>query len=158
MPSGQILTRTSIIRGLELELQEHSIRADLVVLPMTEFDLILSIDWMTVIGASIDFRQRKVSVKPSEDDPFIFFASQSCSTSHVISFVRARKLLRRRCQGFLASVVAVSEPPTRSMAEIEVVCDFPDVFSDDVARIPPGSEVEFSIELMPDCVPIPKAP
>ncbi|XP_073120535.1 uncharacterized protein [Henckelia pumila] len=137
MPSGGILTTTSVIRGLEYELQGHTIKVDLVVLPMTGFDLTLGMDWLTVNGTTIDFRQRTILVKPSEGDTFIFFASQSNSASHVISYVRARKLLRRGCQGFLVSVVAVSEPLTRSLAEIEVVRDFSDVFLDDVAGIPP---------------------
>ncbi|XP_073121437.1 uncharacterized protein [Henckelia pumila] len=86
MPSGQILTTTSIFRGLEIELQGHSIREDLVVLTLTEFDLILGMDLLAVNGASIDFRRRTVSVKPSEGYPFTFYASQSSSVSHVISF------------------------------------------------------------------------
>ncbi|XP_073154229.1 uncharacterized protein [Henckelia pumila] len=101
MTSGQILTTYSVVRGLELELQGHSIRADLVVLSMTGFDLILGMDWLTVNGASIDFRRRTVSVKPPEGESFIFFASQSSSASHVISFVHERKLLRGVARGFL---------------------------------------------------------
>ncbi|XP_073120279.1 uncharacterized protein [Henckelia pumila] len=150
MPSGGILTTTSVIRGLEYKLHGHTIKVDLVVLPMTGFDLTLGMDWLTVNGALIYFWQRTISVKPSEGDPFIFFASQSSSASHIISFVCARKLLRRGCQGFLASVFAVSQPPTISMAEIEVVRDFSDVFLDD--------EVKFGIELIPDTVPVSKAP
>ncbi|XP_073154166.1 uncharacterized protein [Henckelia pumila] len=123
------------------------------------FDLILGMGWLSVNGASasIDFRPRTLSVKPSGRDPFIFFAPQGSNVLHVISFVCVRKLLQKGCQGFFASVVAVSEPPTRSMAKLEVVRDFPDVFSNDVAGIPPGIEVEFSIKLMPDSVPISKA-
>ncbi|XP_073153122.1 uncharacterized protein [Henckelia pumila] len=137
MPSGQILSTTSICRSLEMEFQGHTIRTDLVVLPLTGFDLILGMDWLSVNGAVINFRQRTVTVKPVEGDQFVFFASQSSGKSHVISYARARKLLRRGCQGFLASVVTTAEPPT---------------------RIPPAREVEVSIDLMPDTVPISKAP
>ncbi|XP_073121859.1 uncharacterized protein [Henckelia pumila] len=115
-------------------------------------------DWLTVNGASVDFCRRTVSVKPPECESFILFPSLSSSSSHVISYVRARKLLRGCCQGFLASVVTASESSSKTLSEIDVVCDFPDVFPDDVARIPPAREVEFSNELMPDTVPISKAP
>ncbi|XP_073153986.1 uncharacterized protein [Henckelia pumila] len=81
---------------------------------------------------------------------------RSSSASHVISFVRAMKLLRRGCQGFLASVVTSSEPSSRSLSDIDVVREFTDVFLDDVAGIPPVREVEFNVELMPDTVPISK--
>ncbi|XP_073121445.1 uncharacterized protein [Henckelia pumila] len=158
VPSGRILTTTSVIRGLEYELQGNTIKVDLVVLPMTDFDHILGMDWLTVNGASIDFWQRTVSVKPFEGDLFIFLASQSSSASHIISFVCARKLLQRGCQGFIASVFAVSEQPIRSMAEIEVVRDFPDVFLDDAVGIPLAREVKFGIELIPDIVTVSKVP
>ncbi|XP_073120751.1 uncharacterized protein [Henckelia pumila] len=134
MLSGQILTTTSICRGLDMDLQGRTIRADLVVLPLTG----------------------SVAVKLEEGDQFVFYASPSSEISPVISYARARKLLRRGCQGFLASVVTSAEPPASSLAEIEVVRDFSDVFPDDVAGIPPAREVEFNIELIPDTVPISK--
>ncbi|XP_073129113.1 uncharacterized protein [Henckelia pumila] len=158
MPSGQVLSTTSICRGMEMDLQGRTIRADLVVLPLTGFDLILGMDWLSVNEAVIDFRQRSVAVKPEEGEQFIFYASPSCEISPVISHARARKLLRRGCQGFLASVVTSAVPPTSSLEDIEVIRDFSDVFPDDVAGIPPAREVEFSIELIPDTVPIFKAP
>ncbi|XP_073152811.1 uncharacterized protein [Henckelia pumila] len=158
MSSGQVLSTTSICRGMEMDLQGRTIRADLVVLPLTGFDLILGMEWLSVNGAVIDFWQRTVAVKPEEGDQFVFYASSSSEISPMISYTRARKLLRRGCQGFLASLVTSAVPPTSFLAEIEVVRDFPNVFPDDVAGIPPAREVEFSIELMPDTMPISKAP
>ncbi|XP_073139055.1 uncharacterized protein [Henckelia pumila] len=159
LPSGEILTTSNVLNGVELELQGNMIRADLVVLPMSGFDLILGMDWLSVNGALIDFRRRSVSVNPSGGDSFIFLAAQSSGVSHVISYVRAKKLLRKGCQGFLASlVVAADEPSSKSIADVEIVCEFSDVFPDDVVGIPPVREVKFSIELTPGTVPISKAP
>ncbi|XP_073138527.1 uncharacterized protein [Henckelia pumila] len=55
LPSGEFITTTSVLSGVELELHGNMIRADLVVLQMSGFDLILGMDWLTVSGASIDF-------------------------------------------------------------------------------------------------------
>ncbi|XP_073133935.1 uncharacterized protein [Henckelia pumila] len=141
LPSGKILTTSSVLNGVELELQGNLIRADLVVLPMSGFDLILSMDWLSVNGASIDFCRRSVSVNPSGGDSFIFFAAQSSGASHVISYVCAKKLLRKGFQGFLASlVVAADEPSSKSIADVEIVREFPDVFPDDVVGVPPVRE------------------
>ncbi|XP_073119841.1 uncharacterized protein [Henckelia pumila] len=158
-PSGEILTTSSVLNGVELELQGNMIRADLVVLPMSGFDLILGMDWLSVNEASIDFRRRPVLVNPSGGDSFIFLAAQSSGDSHVISYVRAKKLLHKGCQGFLASlVVAADEPSSKSIADVEIICEFPDVFPDDVVGIPPVREVKFNIDLMSGTVPISKAP
>ncbi|XP_073121658.1 uncharacterized protein [Henckelia pumila] len=43
VPSGEVLYTTIMLSGLELELQGHTLRADLVVLPMPGFDLILDV-------------------------------------------------------------------------------------------------------------------
>ncbi|XP_073121662.1 uncharacterized protein [Henckelia pumila] len=158
LPSGEILTTSSILNGVELELQVNLIRADLVVLPMSRFDLILGIDWLSVNGASIDFWRRTVSVNPSNEDSFIFLVAKNSGALHVISYVRAKKLLQKGFQRFLASiVVAVGKPSSRPIADVDIVRDFADVFPDDVVRIPPVREVEFSIELLPGNVPISKA-
>ena len=44
------------------------------------------------------------------------------------------------------------------MADIPVVCDFPDVFPDDLPGLPPDREVEFKIELLPSTAPISRRP
>jgi hypothetical protein len=38
--------------------------------------------------------------------------------------------------------------------DIPVVCEFPDVFSEDVPRLPPERDVEFVIELKPSTAPV----
>ncbi|MCI36275.1 RNA-directed DNA polymerase (Reverse transcriptase), partial [Trifolium medium] len=42
--------------------------------------------------------------------------------------------------------------------ELPVVCEFPDVFPDDVSDVPPEREVEFTIDLIPGSSPISMAP
>ena len=47
-------------------------------------------------------------------------------------------------------------PP--EMHEIAVVCDFPDVFPEELPGMPPDRNVEFVIELVPGTAPISKRP
>jgi hypothetical protein len=42
--------------------------------------------------------------------------------------------------------------------EIPVVCEYPDVFPDEMPGMPPNRDVEFVIELQPDTAPISKCP
>ncbi|MCI96883.1 cellular nucleic acid-binding protein, partial [Trifolium medium] len=39
-----------------------------------------------------------------------------------------------------------------------IVCEFPDVFPEDISDVPPGPEVEFTIDLVPGTSPISMAP
>src|SRR3954468_20137004 len=42
--------------------------------------------------------------------------------------------------------------------ELPVVCDFPEVFPEEVDELPPKREVEFAIELIPGTSPVSMAP
>uniref|UniRef100_A0A392QGY8 Cellular nucleic acid-binding protein n=2 Tax=Trifolium medium TaxID=97028 RepID=A0A392QGY8_9FABA len=44
------------------------------------------------------------------------------------------------------------------MEELPIVCEFPDVFPEDVSDVPPEREVEFTIDLVPGTSPISMAP
>ncbi|XP_075521454.1 uncharacterized protein LOC142554675 [Primulina tabacum] len=76
----------------------------------------------------------------------------------IISCLQANKLLHKGCMGFLASVVDVRKESNLQLQDIDVVQDYPDVFSDDVPGLPPDREVEFVIDLIPGTAPISKAP
>ena len=57
----------------------------------------------------------------------------------------------------VSSVVEVREDDVR-LEDISVVKEFPDVFSDDLPRLPPDREIDFQIELALGTEPIPRAP
>ena len=73
--------------------------------------------------------------------------------SNIISTMAAHRMLRKGCQGYLAYVVETEKERTL-VDEIPVVREFPDVFPDDIASLPPDREVEFTIDLIPRTEPI----
>ncbi|XP_073031312.1 uncharacterized protein [Primulina eburnea] len=158
IPSGDQMFTSQMVRGLELRLQQKTVHANLIVLPLPEFDIILGMDWLSSHGAVIDFRHTSVSVRPPSGKPFVFEAAGHQQFPHVISYMCARKFIKRGCQAFLASIVSVAEPVSQKLEDIDVASEFSSVFHGDVSGIPPDREVEFSIELMPGTMPISKAP
>ncbi|XP_073279530.1 uncharacterized protein [Primulina huaijiensis] len=72
IPSGEKLSTSSVVRDLSLELQGHTVYADLIVLPMLEFDIILGMDWLSKNGVTIDFQQKSVRVRPLGEEEFVF--------------------------------------------------------------------------------------
>jgi hypothetical protein len=42
--------------------------------------------------------------------------------------------------------------------QIPIMCEFPDVFSDELPGLPPDRDVEFGIELIPGTAPISRRP
>ena len=73
--------------------------------------------------------------------------------SCLISAVAARKLLNKGCQAYLAHVVDARKGDVR-IEDIPVVNEFPDVFPDELPRLPPVREIDFTIELLPGTTPI----
>ncbi|XP_073271574.1 uncharacterized protein [Primulina huaijiensis] len=71
IPSGDQMFTSKIVKSLELRLQKNVVHAYLIVLTMHEFDIILDMDWLSSNGASIDFRQRSVSVRPPNGKSFV---------------------------------------------------------------------------------------
>lgn len=59
---------------------------------------------------------------------------------------------------FLASVIATIEQRRPRLANILIICDFTDVFPDEVLGLPTAREVEFTIDLVPDMTLISRAP
>ena len=57
---------------------------------------------------------------------------------------------------FLAHVVDKTKEEVK-IQNIPVACDFPDVFPEELPRIPPERQVEFRIDLVPGATPIAKS-
>ncbi|XP_050133164.1 uncharacterized protein LOC126609229 [Malus sylvestris] len=71
--------------------------------------------------------------------------------------IRAKKLLSKGCQGYLAHVV-LNDVDSGRVEEVGVVRHYPDVFPDDLPGLPPDRDVEFSIDLLPGTNPISLTP
>jgi hypothetical protein len=46
----------------------------------------------------------------------------------------------------------------KSIADIPIVCEFPDVFPDNLLELPLDQDVKFKIELLPGTAPISRRP
>ncbi|XP_073057241.1 uncharacterized protein [Primulina eburnea] len=158
IPSGDQMLTSKIVKNLELRLFKDVVLADLIVLPMPEFDIILGMDWLSGNEASIDFRQRTVPIRPPSGKPFVFEVARNKQIPHSISCLCARKLTKPGCQDFLSCVTTTHASISQKLEDVDIVSDFLNIFPEDVSDIPPDREVKFSIDLMLGTVPISKAP
>ncbi|XP_070669147.1 uncharacterized protein [Malus domestica] len=79
----------------------------------------------------------------------VTFVREPSGVRHgVISALKAKRLLWKGCQGYLAHVVLNDNTPS-SVEDIRVVKHFPNVFPDDLPGLPPDRDVEFVIDLLP---------
>ncbi|XP_073121243.1 uncharacterized protein [Henckelia pumila] len=124
VPSGEELLTNRVFRGIILELQGNALTADLIVLPMPDFDIILGIDWLSKYGVLVDFKSRLVTVRLAQGGQLSFQVVQSDR-----------------------QVRSVASLKTHNLSDVEVVNEFPEVFPDDISGLPPDREIEFPLIL-----------
>ncbi|XP_016195708.1 uncharacterized protein LOC107636728 [Arachis ipaensis] len=123
---------------------------DLICLPMTGLDLILGLDWLSKNYVLLDCSAKSVYFM-SEDTEGPVVVNNYYLNSMMMSCSGAE------CQGILLLTTGVSGDD-QSLEQIPVVCEFLEVFPDDIDEFPSNREVEFTIELVPGTAPISIAP
>ena len=61
-----------ICRGYEFEISETLLTVDLRIMDMSEFDVILGMDWLTAYRVVIDFERRRVTVYTQDGTRVVF--------------------------------------------------------------------------------------
>ena len=123
---------------------------NLICLPMIGLDLILGLDWLSENHVLLDCSTKSVYFMPEDTEgPVVvnnyYLNSMMVNCSGI------------ECQGILLLTAGVSGDDQR-LEQISVVCEFSEVFPDDIDEFPPNREVEFAIELVPGAGPISSAP
>jgi hypothetical protein len=127
-------TQTDKVR---LVLPTHTYRLQFMVLLGQDIDAILGMNWLRVYGVVLDLKQRIIELKlPSSEDRMSLLMPSD----------------------FALPVVAHTEASFPNLASIPMVCEFPDVFPEDLPRLPPDRDVKFTIELEPGTAPITRRP
>lgn len=85
VPSGEELLSSHMLRKVELVLQGRVVNADLIVLPLPEFDLILEMDWLTKNGVTIDLKNRTVTFRQPQG--WSLFSRQSIAVNFLVLFL-----------------------------------------------------------------------
>ncbi|XP_027169574.1 uncharacterized protein LOC113769313 [Coffea eugenioides] len=122
--------------------------------PITNKSLLAN---MIYKGCELDCRTKKVDFHiPGEPTLQLDVRGKLISTT-LISGIKARKLLSKGARGYLA--VLINTPQEQLKVEnVPVVCEFPELFPEELSSLPPERDVEFKIDLHPGAEPISKTP
>ena len=81
-----------------------------------------------------------------------FISERSNPLSHVISATTVRTMVRNGCEAYLAYVIDKKRAES-SLLDIHIVCDYPDIFSNELLVLPPQREIEFPIDVVQGATP-----
>ncbi|KAI3825399.1 hypothetical protein L1987_06882 [Smallanthus sonchifolius] len=90
-------------------------------------------------------------------DIIIVFGENPCKGLKLMSCTTAQKYLRKKYIAFLAHIVQ-KDVKEKSIQDIPIIRDFPEVFPKDLSGLPPVRQVEFRIDLIPGANPVARAP
>jgi hypothetical protein len=133
-PGGNISPHI-VAFGVPLKLGSKNIQSNLITINLEGMDVILGMDWMTQHKVVLDISDRVIEINsPTVEHTTLYLpfkdGTNSCAYVTIISHLE----------------------------EIPVVCEYPDVFSNELPGMPPDRDVEFVIELQPGTAPIYKRP
>ncbi len=67
LPSGDIMLSSYWLHAVPVVISKRELRADLVMLDMTDYDVILGIDFLSKYEATIDCKAKTVGFKPPRE-------------------------------------------------------------------------------------------
>jgi hypothetical protein len=130
-PSGQIFTK-EVAFHVPVALAERDFPTNMIVLKDQDIDVILGMNWLAQHKAILNTDLRTIR----------------------LSYGHAEVLLSIPVATPAKPFGRVYEAIIPEIQDIPVVCEFPDVFPEDLPGLPPERDVEFVIELKPGTAPI----
>jgi hypothetical protein len=133
-PGGKVATN-QLNQSVPIRLGSNIVKTTLLILGLENVDSILGANWMTWHQVVLDVANRIVEIKsPIYGNFTLFLPSQETTRSCAFAMI---------------------ELPLK---KIPVVCEYADVFPDELPGMPPDRNIEFAIELQPGTTPISKRP
>ncbi|KAA3473842.1 DNA/RNA polymerases superfamily protein [Gossypium australe] len=142
-----------VCKNCSLMIRGYYFLADLVLSLFDEFDVILGMDWLTLHDAVVNCRWKIIELKCENSEILWIDLDESGELPIVIASMSTQRYVRKGCEAYLAYVLntKVSELKIES---VQVVCEYKDVFLEELLGLPLIREVEFGIDLIPGTSPI----
>ncbi|XP_050890243.1 uncharacterized protein LOC127095618 [Lathyrus oleraceus] len=140
-----------ICENCSLSMNGRIFQIDLICLSLKKVDVVLGMDWVSANSVFIGCKENLIIIPSSEATPKDVVNTILECTVGMVNFLFENKKS-------ILLVLTKESSDNLSVKKIPVVCEFPEVFPEDVSSLPPEREVEFSIDLIPGTTPISISP
>ena len=123
-------------KNCPIKTREYEFLGYLIELSFKEFDEILGMDWLSRHQVVVDCRMKRVTLRTLSGEEVTFIGERSNPLSNVISTTTARTMVRKGCEAYFAYVIDTKRAES-SLLDIPIICDYPDVFSEELSGLPP---------------------
>ncbi|KAA3487333.1 DNA/RNA polymerases superfamily protein [Gossypium australe] len=152
-PSDKHVLVDKVCRNCPLTIRDHFFPTKLMLLSFDEFDLILGMDWLIAHNVLVNCGSKFIELKCVNGDVIRVESGRSGSMPVIISSMVAERYLRKGYESYLTFVLNTQELEV-NIESVSVVCKYPNVFPEELPRLPLVREVEFGIELVSGTAPI----
>ncbi|XP_022564277.2 uncharacterized protein LOC106373000 [Brassica napus] len=158
-PGDQVLETEGCILRVPIIIQDMIFPADLLVLPLERYEVILGMDWLSSYRAHLDCGRGKIVFERDTQPPLAYHGIVPSVGASLVSALRIESLLEKGEEVYLVALVAgpVEDEKEQNMEEIPVVREYEDVFKA-LEGLPPSRSNLFSITLEPGSAALAKAP
>ena len=129
---GLFMNTKMMAPDVSIKMGNYKFPSSPMVLGDSDIDLILGMDWLSKHKAQLDCAAREIQLTHSSEDVIIFAARDE--TIRLFSLNEKGEL--------------------NAISQIPVVCEYQDVFPEELSGMPPHRPVEFVIELEPGTEPV----
>ncbi|XP_070042871.1 uncharacterized protein [Nicotiana tomentosiformis] len=150
---GTAVVVDQIYRSCIVNFYGYESRADLLLHDMTYFEVILGMDWLSPYHAVLDCHAKTFTLAIPKSPRLERKGSCVSTSSRVISFQKARRMVEKGCLAYLA-YVRDTAAATPTIDSVPVVQEFSDVFPSDLPGMPPDRDIDICIDLAPVTQPI----
>lgn len=151
---NQVLKAENLVLDVPIEILQNIFLANLLIIPLESYDIILGMDWLSRYKANLDCGRGKISFE-GRDQPRL--AYQGINPSLVVSFVSALRIEKELEDGeaYLVTVTVLEndQEDELEIEDIPIVNEYEDVFKP-LEGLPPSRSNPFTINIEPGAVPI----
>jgi hypothetical protein len=94
---GKMVVASKYVPDCSIQVGSKELKADLIVMTIEDYDLILGMDWLSKHGARVDCKSKLVQFVRPRRNVLEFKANQIKERNFLIAGTKARKLLAKGC-------------------------------------------------------------
>eukprot|EP00253_Pinus_taeda_P023048 PITA_23048 len=150
---------TTRIKDCSFTIAGQPVMADLNVLPLGSYDILIGMDWLERHWLLVDCKTKIIYYKDHHGARKEMQGIKRPVQARPITATQLEKCIRKRCQMYAIQVgYADSKEKIATLDNIPIIREFSDVFPEEIPGLPPKRNIDFTIELMPGAAPLSRAP
>ena len=88
-PSGATQQTDQVLKSCEVLIEGRKLDADLILLDLSDYDVIFGMDWLSKYGATIDCQRKMIMFQLSEEESFTYVGRKKNFRFPMVSAIRA---------------------------------------------------------------------